>query len=211
MIASHHGLLRVAWVLLENIIFVTPATSLSPVGNLIPLLAWCCFTFPTVCFPLLQSQFGFLWYSCTGPLLLSALPCLPSLCQSYLTWCHLCCWHINSIADFPCCLCLKAFKSVGSCSDNLPFLESLTVLFCINLSYKTHYFCVQQSYELLCECSLVVLLHYICQYFSKGSCSWVLLFPIEYFHFCFSLSVISRELTVYISLCGASCYIYIKI
>lgn len=150
MIASHHGLLRVAWVLLENIIFVTPATSLSPVGNLIPLLAWCFFTFPTVCFPLLQSQFCFLWYSSTGLLLLSALSGLSSLYQSYLMWCHLCCWHINYIVDFLCFLWLKAFKSVGSGSDNLPFLEFLTVLSCINSFYKPHNFCFQQGYELLC-------------------------------------------------------------
>lgn len=56
MIASCHGLFSVTWVLLENIIFVTPATSLSPVGHLVPPLAWCLATFSTVC-SLLQRLF----------------------------------------------------------------------------------------------------------------------------------------------------------
>lgn len=209
MIASHHGLLWVAWVLLENIIFVTPATSPSPVGNLIPLLAWCFFTFPTVCFPLLQSQFGFLWCRCTGLLLLSALSLSSSLYQPYLMWCHLCCWHINDIVDFLCFLWLKAFRSMGSGSDNLPFLESMTVLSCINLSYKTHYFRRSMSYSV----SILYWYYFITSVsiFLKGLALWYFFFLHNFFHFCFSLSVISRELTIYILLCGASCYICIKI
>lgn len=39
MIASHHGLFSVTSVLLENIIFVAPATAPPLVGNLVPFLA----------------------------------------------------------------------------------------------------------------------------------------------------------------------------
>lgn len=143
MIAPHQGLLLVTQVRLENI-FVTPATPISwwPFHSSFGLMP--CDIFHSLFSSVTKS--GFLCHSCMGLLLLSTLSFSSFLYQSYLMWCLLWCWHINYIVDSSWFLALWIeLKLLQVCDlalredpDSLSFLESVTVLSCVNSSYKTH-------------------------------------------------------------------------
>lgn len=84
-------------------------------------------------------------------------------------------------------------------SDNLPFLESLAVLSCINSSYKTISAInkgLSYAVNVLYWYFFITSVNIFLKGFAHGY------FSLHFFFFIsVSLSVISRELTIYFSLC----------